>query len=232
MAIAPAQTRSVDPWHENRFTNTYNLRSRLFTGGQNIIVFPESFKLRVTDPISTSFSIDPGITITNDVLIHITESKTIDLSTEASGLLIDSPALAPIPYLQSITPALTEDVYLHVVITYKYARSIEPQVAQYNIIYDLNNFNETKHTYVGRIKIDISGETYNAIIAQNTPGITQSEEQGEPVITIVKPQIVDPISGYSEVNGGVVRASETNDDVDSNNDGYMDTGQSYEGWYY
>lgn len=228
MAIAPTQTRSVDPWHENRFTNTYNLRSRLFTGGQNVIVFPESFKLRVTDPVSTSFTIDPGIVIASDVLIHVTELKTIDLGTEASGLLIDSPGTAPIPYVQSLNPS--EDVYLHVVITYRYARSIEPQVAQYNIICDLDNFNDSKHTYVGRLKID--HDSLKVVIAQNTPGITQSEEDGEEVITIVKPQVVDPISGYSEINGGVVRASETNDDVDADNNGYMDTGQSYEGWYY
>lgn len=66
----PRQGRSLDPYDANKSSAAHNLKSRVWTCGNNVILFPDS-SLRLVDAGSLVVKVTPGIVIKNDILIHI-----------------------------------------------------------------------------------------------------------------------------------------------------------------
>jgi hypothetical protein len=147
----PNQLRSVDPWSENRFSDNYNIRSRILTGGKDVVLIPDSFKLTKTSDYT--INIKPGIAIKDDVMIHIMEEFDIDIR-ENEGLMVDG-QIEP-PRRESVhTPYL-----IHIFLKYTYARSQPPNEASYELIRSnianesfLRRYTPIKHMWLGYIGI-------------------------------------------------------------------------------
>lgn len=127
MPITPQQIRAVDPYSESRFSDNYNLRSRMVTGGRDVILFPDSFAI-TQNPNNLEFTVGPGVAIVDDVLIHILESTTFDLSSDDDAMMDASQTSPPIPTDE------TNEFYLDLYIYYKHARTIPAPSARMGLI--------------------------------------------------------------------------------------------------
>lgn len=127
MPIIPQQIRAVDPYSESRFSDNYNLRSRMVTGGRDVILFPDSFAI-TQNPNKTSFTVGPGVAIIDDVLVHVLEETEFDLSADTDAMMDASQVSPPIPEGE------TGEFYLDLYIYYKYARTIPAPVARLGLI--------------------------------------------------------------------------------------------------
>lgn len=126
-AIIPRQIRAVDPYSESRFADNYNLRSRMVTGGRDVILFPDSFA--ITQAVNgTSFTVGPGVAIVDDVLIHITEDTVFDLSADTDAWLDPDMTGTPIPSGE------TSEFFLDLYLYYKNARTIPAPVAKLGLV--------------------------------------------------------------------------------------------------
>ena len=200
----PEQLRSIDPWSESRFSDNYNLRSRLLSKGQDVVVFKDSFALSIAD--STTLTVGPGIAIKDDAMIHITESQDIDLFNagvaDGYGVDVDPPIH---------TPGST--YYTYLVLNYTYTRSMPSPSASYRCIEDLSTYyNPVNHMYLGRITIDD-----RVITDVTTLGVNL-------LSTIYRRIVVQAEYGFASVNGGVVRTEPPLEDVSYTN--------VYEQWEY
>lgn len=188
MPVYPQQLRSVDPWAEGRFSDNYNLRSRVLTRGIDSIVYLDSFAMAETG--TTSFSIGPGIAIKDDVMIHIQEATTINLAAE-SGYVFGSEGEPP------LSDTLGE-MDIHVCLSYKYNRSIPAPAARYTLIkFPELHFDPEVHMWLGMI------HTIAGVISEvRTEAIRIPDNVGG---VIYRRHYIDPLSGYTTVNGGVIR---------------------------
>jgi len=190
MAVTiPDQLRSIDPWSESRFSDNYNLRSRLLTKGNDVVVFKDSFALSIAD--STTLTVGPGIAIKDDAMIHITEAQSINLygtgGGVATGYGVD--ADPPIHYSAS-------DYYTYLVLNYRYARSMPSPSASYRCIEDMATYFTTdNHMYLGKLLI-----RNKKIILVSQLGVKISS-------TVYRRIVVQAENGFSSVNGGVVRTA-------------------------
>lgn len=185
----PNQIRSVDPWSENRFSDNYNVRSRILTAGRDSVVYLESFAITKTG--DTTITIGPGLAIKDDVLIHILETTTIDLAS-IQGYVISGEGEPP------IADPLADDVVLHICLHYHYSRSIPAPTAKFVIIKNPNeHFTEVNHMWLGRVHVTNNVITQCTKLAYRTP----DTELG----TVYERRTIDPLLGYTQVNGGVVR---------------------------
>ena len=78
MALLPAtQVRSIDPFDSKRFSRTHNLKTRMWTMGNNYVLFPDDSFIGTTHG---DYYLDytPGVAIMSDVMIHITAAKTFN----------------------------------------------------------------------------------------------------------------------------------------------------------
>ncbi len=195
MAIIPEQVRSVDPWSENRFSNNYNIRSRILTGGKNTVVFLDSFK--ITKLSDTKIKIGPGVAIKDDVMVHIMEDVTINLIAD-EGYVLSGEGEPPIP-------APDVDIILHVCLNYHYFRSIPAPDARYVIIkYPTAHFKVADHLWLGRIHV-----VNNKIVEVTTEPIRLPNEEGG---TVFSRSCIDPLMGYTTFNGGVIRTEHPEED--------------------
>src|SRR3972149_9045525 len=113
MALTPPeQIRSIDPYSENRFSSTINRFTRIYTGGTDCIVHPDSFQITdASDSTSVTYiAFTSGMAIKDDVLIHITES----------GVGVD--LLDDTHYLDETPGPITEGYY-YLVLWYNHTRS-------------------------------------------------------------------------------------------------------------
>lgn len=188
MPVIPNQLRSVDPWSENRFSDNYNLRSRMLTSGVDAIVYPDSFTItRMSD---TVIRIGAGVAIKDDVMLHIMDLVTIDL-TAADGYMYGGEGEPPIS-----NPLGAFN--LHLLLTYNYNRSIPAPSARYNFTrYPEVHFLPVNHLWLGRVfgmNNVITGVSTEPIrIPDNETGI------------VYQRHVIDPLTGYTTVNGGVIR---------------------------
>ena len=136
----PTQQRALDPYSEKRFSSSTNRLTRSITGGNNVILFPEeSFDLAIVD--YHTFTISPGICIKDDVLIHITEEYTVDLTD--SDFFIDGTAMDSIGEY-------------YIVLQYAYARSLPAPAAYFRIIKNIATYYtqfESSYIYLGSIQV-------------------------------------------------------------------------------
>lgn len=184
MPLVPSQLRSADPFGENRFSNVYNLRSRMLTNGVDSVVFLESFALEITDDLE--IKIGPGIAIKDDVMIHILDDVTIDL-TQNQGYMVSGES----------EPPWTEDgtdKTLHLCLHYHYARSMPAPQARYVLMEDPTlHYTTVNHMWLGYLNIVggvVVNFTYNPIVINNY---------------LYERHIINVILGYTSINGGVIR---------------------------
>ena len=195
MPKIPEQVRSLDPWNENRFTNNYNVRSRILSKGNDVIVGLDSFKLTAsTDPYT--FTVGPGMFIKDDVLIHFKDDTIIHTNTEEGYLEKVSGWTEP--------PNSQAPCQLHIVLEYKYARSVPPKQASLSLLkirtgyekLDINKFNPVTMMWLGYAQINASGIitilSWKPTLINNTT-------------TWMRRTIVDPWKSEYEYNGGVIR---------------------------
>jgi len=110
MAVIPNQIRATDPWSENRYTDHLNLRSRIITGGNNIILRNNSFSLGINAE-DNKVTIGPGICVIDDVFIHVYEEFEMD-PTDTNYYFQDSSPIS--------------DGILLIYFFYRYHRSLPP----------------------------------------------------------------------------------------------------------
>lgn len=190
----PNQIRSIDPWSENRFSDNYNLRSRMLTGGKDVILFFESFKMKKTG--DHTFQVDAGLFIKDDVMIHVLEDTEIDISKN-QGLMVSGLSEPPL-----VTDSVS-DYYIHLFINYKYVRSQPPPQARFELIRSgvptesINqHYSDIRHMWLGRVRVE-DGIITNV---SEAPIVV-----GDPDITLRRRYLVSPLSGYMVINCGVIR---------------------------
>ena len=124
MPTAPTQERSVDPYSDNRFSSVINRLTRIVSGGNDMILYPQqSFTL--TQNSWKSVTINPGICIKDDVLIHIQESFLLDFDDN--------------DYYVDEAGAMNSDGSYYIVLQYFYSRSLPSPSAYLRIIRDITN---------------------------------------------------------------------------------------------
>lgn len=134
---APAQERSVDPYSNRRFSSVFNRITRVASTGTDIILFPQqSFIL--TKLNWREISVDSGLCVKDDVLIHITETFYMDLTDN--------------DYYVDDTGAMTSAAYYYIVLQYLYARSLPAPKAWIRVIRDITALytgHEHQYIYLG-----------------------------------------------------------------------------------
>ena len=195
MAV-PTQSRSVDPWSENRFSNNYNLRSRILTRGIDAVLYQESFDvIKSTD---TSIIIKPGLAVKDDVLIHILEDATANMLTDEVYMIPEE--------VEPPINVLIGTYIVHLVLEYVYARSMPAPAARYKLLRDVANFNTVKFMWLAGIKI-----TDGIIVSIYKEGVRIPDVVGG---TVLSRRTIHPINGYARINGGVIRPDTTGGTVD------------------
>lgn len=77
----PIQVRSIDPYDKRRTSREQNLKSRVLTMGRSVILYEtSSFAPTIYGTAKQKIRISPGLCIIDDVLIHIENSWTIDIT--------------------------------------------------------------------------------------------------------------------------------------------------------
>lgn len=195
----PSQLRSIDPYSENRFSDNYNIRSRMITGGKDVVLFSESFRFAITGDYT--FTIKPGIAIKDDVMIHIMEDVDVDIRTN-QGLMITTQSEPPIR-VDVPTP-----YQIHIFLKYTYARTQPPPEATYEFIRSgtnpdslLQNYTIVKHMWLGCVNI-VEG-IIDGISIQDTP-VTE----GENTVIFRRRYYFSPFGGFLNINCGVIREDE------------------------
>jgi len=88
MPYTPEQVKFVDIFSEERFTEYLNFVNRIISGGKNVILYnTRSFKLEA-DGVSTNITVNPGMCIIKNVLIHVTSEtvlNVLDINNYLSG---------------------------------------------------------------------------------------------------------------------------------------------------
>ncbi len=131
--LTPTQSRTIDPYAEERWSSVINRMTRLVTAGNDVIIKPEqSFRITIDD--EATITIQPGLFVKDDCLIHITEDYTVDFNDMTNELYVDA------------VGGMDTTGYYFVVAQYSYARTLPPQKAYYRLIKD----KATYDTYTGR----------------------------------------------------------------------------------
>jgi len=136
--IAPEQSRTVDPFSEERFSSTLNRFTRIFTGGTDVLIFDTSFLFGDELLDTTSYSVvtfGPGLAIKDDVLIHVTDSKGF-VDFEDNDYYLDE------------IPGMIEEGNYYMLLYYNYDRSYPPPNAYYRILRDTSIFETYQDNYL------------------------------------------------------------------------------------
>lgn len=116
---APLQQRSIDPYSNRRFSSILNRLTRIVTNGQDMILFPnQSFTLTFVN--YKTVIVGAGICVKDDVIIHTTESFTIDFSNN--------------DYYVDTSGTMSQGGYYYIVLSYNYSRSLPAPAAYIKVI--------------------------------------------------------------------------------------------------
>jgi len=220
----PQQVRSVDPFQDFRFSNNYNIRSRIITGGKkNVVLYESSFKLEKVNDYT--IKIHPGLAIVDDVFIHIYEEKIYDLRN--NNIYIDNE-----PLVNTSLPS-TDSKYRHLqcfplFLHYNYVRAKEIPKAKYVILKNVGTqynkdymvylgyiaFRDNKILFVSNSSIMLDNENRpvrnwndpnfnDNIIVQQFGGDNIVDSNDPTIIVLYVPTII-PNVGVTELNGGVL----------------------------
>ena len=164
----PSQIRAIDPLSHRRFSDVYNLKSRILTNGEDVIIHPsKSFLLDTekTSPMvydSTSggllgqffgysgkITISEGLVIKDNVLIHINEETEINLNEDKLDYFVEQ---------EFVEDEINNPLFLF--LQYNYKKTYPPQKANYVLIRDLGVYeeNESNYLYLGYFLFDENGE--------------------------------------------------------------------------
>jgi len=120
----PEQLRSVDPYSQDRFSSVVNRFTRILTGGEDYLLYPDESFLFVEDAQDTSsnnyITFSPGSAIKDDELIIVTANGIVDF--EDDNYYLDN------------TPGMISEGNYYVVLWYNYARIYSPPMAYYRIL--------------------------------------------------------------------------------------------------
>lgn len=201
----PNQIRAIDPLSHRRFSDVYNLKSRILTGGEDVIIHPsKSFLLdeEKTTPLiydSTSggildqffgysgkIHISEGLVIKDNVLIHINEETEINLNEDKLSYLIEE---------EFVLNEIENPLFLF--LQYDYKKTYPPQKARYILIRDLGVYEENKssYMYLGYFLFNENGE-----IESSSSDSYYSEFLGE---TLERNELTDYDMNI-QINGGVL----------------------------
>lgn len=131
--IIPSQHRSVDPYSDNRFSSVINRQTRILTGGENVVVYPDDSFQFSDSTADLEIIISPGVAIKDDVVVHITEDFTMGLNDSQ--------------FYEDPTPGIISVGEYYIVLKYRYARSLPSPKAEYKIIRDVESL---YHPYTWR----------------------------------------------------------------------------------
>lgn len=170
MPVYPSQSRSIDPFIGNRWSDSINRFTRIVSGGENVLLpYPTAnFSLSMVD--STSINIGPGMVIKDDAFIHINQNTVLDFTVETN-------------YEPTTNSALSPDGYMMFALHYTYARSIPFPKATYCIIKNPNTFlnNESLYLFLGTVLI--SGGAITSVL-DTYPGYEATIYRKYPTILI------------------------------------------------
>lgn len=139
--IPPNQLRTTDPYSEDRYSSFINRFTRVWTRGRNVIIEPhDSFQVSVT---ANDLTIDPGLFVKDDALIHIDTQYVLDATTNDS--------------YEDPTGAMTTDDYYILVVKYNYTRSLPAPQAYYKIIRDETIYTGNLSDYIFLGSFYVSG---------------------------------------------------------------------------
>jgi hypothetical protein len=131
----PTQIRTLDPGDENRWSSTINRFTRIFTGGTDVLLFPdESFQASPDSTNLTCVSYTPGKFIKDDMFIEITNNFVVDFS------VLDN-------YLDEI-PGMISTGWYHVVLWFNSTRTFPPPNAYLRILRNRSLFKTYQSNYL------------------------------------------------------------------------------------
>lgn len=176
MPIIPPQIRSADPWSENRFSNNFNLRNRIYTLGENVIVKSRSFSLSI---VNNMVRVGPGMCFIDDVFIHIPTSFTLN-------------PLDVNYYFSETSPVVTGKILI--CLEYEYMRVIPPpRVYAGFVTLAKAKQNLKNRLYIGLVVLeDGQIKSANRAVVVIDPN------------TIIQTRIVEIPAVNIEFNGGVI----------------------------
>ena len=155
MALTPAtQVRSIDPFDSKRYARTHNFKTRMWTMGNNYVLFLDSFIGSIYNVYNARFT--PGLAVMSDVMIHITETKTFNFRDNNGNYLYSNPDIEFLDYdqltgskyislrqmMNSVCNQddLTEVKHCYIGLKYTYERNYPPNYATYVVTLDPTKF--------------------------------------------------------------------------------------------
>lgn len=175
----------MDPYSESRYSSTVNRMSRLVTGNQDVVLFPDSsfIATRLSD---TELTISPGIAVKDDVLINTTALYTVDFAD--SNFYVDT--------IGGLTAAGTYYVVLH----YEYIRSSPAPQAFIRIIKDSTIFDNNLELYIFLWAVSVISDGGSGFIIDNAPGNIVDHDVANPLTN----RKVLPAVECTTVDGGEI----------------------------
>jgi hypothetical protein len=146
--LAPPQTRTLDPFTEDRLSTSINRYTRIYTGGSDCLLYEDYSYLFSYDTTSVNYvHISSGSCIKDDLLIE-TDADGVDFSND-DYYLDDSPGM------------LSSGIY-YIVLYYNSVRRYPPPKAYFRIIRDRSIFPTyiSNYLFLGSVNIIDSGGVY------------------------------------------------------------------------
>jgi hypothetical protein len=136
--VPPVQRRSIDPYSEDKWSDSINRLTRIFTNGKDVILNKgESFEFSTgIDTSSNNYvAFSSGTVIKDDILIHVTEEGYVLYFDDDDN------------YLDEVPGMLTEGWY-YVVLWYNYDREYPPPQATLRILRETSIFETYSDNYI------------------------------------------------------------------------------------
>lgn len=187
--FTPNQARSMDPYGVTRTSREQNIKSRLWSGGNNVILFPTS-SFRLIGPTVRNITVTPGLGIFDDVLVHVTEEFNIDTGPDSEYDWMDEDSEFDYPTEIGGAPGYEELPYIIIFLRYKYSiGSPAPVLRLYMTESFVHLIENPDDIYLGFMKIELSPTLGIYVPTQLSPS-GYSVPYGGQIHVINRPTIV------------------------------------------
>lgn len=163
MLTPPTQVRTIDPFENERFSTAVNRFTRIYTGGEDWLLYPnESFQLSDSTGINL-IGISSGFAIKDDVLIHVSDSFDLDFTDDDY-------------YLDEI-PGMISNGWYYILLYYNFTRQYPPPSAYYRILRNTSLFTTylTNYLFLGAAYVTNTSGGY--LITEGNDFIITENEQ-------------------------------------------------------
>jgi len=158
--MIPTQKRSVDP-HSSYWSDNVNRITRILTAGDNKIA--RDTDLFCSYNTNTTVFITSGIAVKDDVMIHVENNITFDL-TNPDNYIIEN-----VGDPQEMEGPFAPYDFGYLVLSYQYVKHPTPNVAEIKVLKNRSDFDENLYIFLAMLEFTGPTEIHSLGVKQSDP---------------------------------------------------------------